>query len=236
MGLLRKVFSSVVDETSRRVEESKKSAEEQRGKFAAQRAIEEESLPLVALLTFCDHEIRAWRGFDLSLSTVGGELLYQGQAGYFDLDRFEKRRNEGFIKRLGGAETGRIVSRKEDESMSTSYSLHIDGMPDQELRDVTKEMVLGFGDQVRYTFMSLEPMGWTFCSDTKESLLAMGQDGAPRRIWRVGYGKSITARIERANSHPSRAGYEAIIRCRSEVDLPALALVAIALAGAIDCA
>ena len=53
-----KGFSSVVDKTSRRVEESKKSADEQRGKFAAQRAVEEESLPLVALLTFADHEIR----------------------------------------------------------------------------------------------------------------------------------------------------------------------------------
>ena len=31
-------------------------------------------------------------------------------------------------------------------------------MPDQEFRDVTKKMVSGFGDQVRYTFMSLEPM------------------------------------------------------------------------------
>lgn len=162
---LKKSASSLADAASRKVEESRRLADEERERFVLQSAVEEESLPLVALLSFTDHEVRTWRGVDLSLASLGGELLYQGQAGYFDLDRFEKKRNEGFVRRPDGTEVARIVSRRGKEGSPTLYPLRIDGLPDQELRDVTRKMVSGHGAQLRYTFKSLEPMAgpsvWT---------------------------------------------------------------------------
>ena len=64
---LKKSASSLADAASRKVEESRRLADEERERFVLQSAVEEESLPLVALLSFTDHEVRTWRGVDLVL-------------------------------------------------------------------------------------------------------------------------------------------------------------------------
>ncbi len=234
MGFLKKAASSVAKAATRKVEETKRSVEEERSSFALQREVEESSLPFVCLLRLIDHEVRTWRGRDLDVSIVGGKCLYRGQVSYYDWNNLEKRRYEGFVTDLVGTELARVTSHRDKENFPESYALSISGMPDQRLRDVTSKMVSKAGERIRYGFMSLEPMGWVFRTDTKETALAMGHGEIPQRIWRVGYGENITARIERADSRISRAGGGIVIRCRDKVNILPLVLVAIALTGTID--
>ena len=234
MGLLNNVASSITKATSRKISDIKQSVREQQEAFASQRATEEAKLPVIALLKFIDHDFRTWRGFDLDLVLIGGKTLYRGQADYFDFDQLEKMRNEGYIADLDGNELARITAHKNSENSPETYSFSISGMPSQTLKDVTKRMVSKTSEEMRYTFKSLEPTGWVFCRDTKESALAMGHGEVPQGIWRVGYGENITARIERPDSRIPHAGSCMVIRCREEKHLLLLALVAISLTGVID--
>lgn len=232
MGLLKNATSLLSKAALHKTDDIKRSIEEQQASFASQRAIEEAALPEVAFLKLIDHDFRTWRGVDLALAPAGSKILYKGQASYFDFNQFEKRLNEGYLTDLAGTELARVTTNYSESSLKT-YSLSIDGLPCQTLEDVTKSMISKASEAMRYTFQSLEPMGWIFCRDAKESVLFLGRGQAPRGIWRVGKGENITARIERSDPrNPRSRGM--IIRYRKEKDVLPLALVAIALAGIID--
>ena len=234
MGIFSNVASSVTKAASQKIDSIKLSVKEQQEAFASQRAAEEAVLPVVAFLEFIDHDFRTWRGFDLNLTLVGGDTLFRGQVGYFDFDQLEKMRHEGFIADLTGSELARVIAHKDGENSPERYSLRLANEPRQTLKDITKQMVSKASEELRYTFKSLKPAGWTLSKDRKESVLSVGHGEIPQGIWRVRHGENIIARIELPDSRIPHSGNGMVIRCREEGQLLLLALVAISLSGTID--